>query len=792
MASLLKGSSEIEDGQRRWGWQDLLALLILLLGVSLFHLRGLWPGQTFLPVDLAGNSLPWRSGPPRPLQNWLISDPLYEFYPFLTYNVNAFRTGHWPLWNPYIFLGHPVAADPLAQPFYPIFSGLGLVLGVARGMAVGLWLHALLAAGLTYGLLRTLRCRRPAALLGAFTYALSGYLVTWFEYPFWTSTLAWLPGILWAFERAVQRRRPFHVALTGLLLGVATLGGQFTFAVTFSLFLGLYALGRTIERIYRKEKGWAWPLGTFVLAVVIGLLLSAVQTLPFAEFLGLSQRVLLRGLLDPFPGRQLITLIVPDFYGNPASIGAYWGEINFNEATIYAGLPALLLAGLAPFSRRRFFASYLGAVTLVLLYFALGGPGVASLGTLPVLQYLSLHRSVFLLPLLVAILAGFTLSRPRMPSWEVAFGAFFLAGTVGLAFYLNWGQAQERWEELQSSVFRAAGWLAAALVLALASHRFPRWRRWVTWAWVMLIFADLFVFGSRFNPAGPARDLMPSTSELECLQAHVGLQRIAVYQLDEQVVVGINALSLYRLAEPGGYSSLVVERLAQLVRAGDPKEEAAGVGRWLKTNPYIIFFNHPSPRLLETLQVDYIVSPFPLTSPEMDGWEEICRGALYIYRRSIPLPRARVVYAAEHIPDDERAIGRLLDEDFPLADVAVTAEPLDLPVLPEVPGHPAEVVDYQDTRVEVAASVSRPGLLILADLFYPGWRAELDGRPVEILRVNHVLRGIALLPGEHRVVFRFAPTSLYTGLGMTLAGLVALAVCFSWEVWACFRRRRPV
>ena len=153
---------ELSD-QGRWDWRDILTLLPLFLGVSLFHIRGLLPGQTFLPVDLAGNSLPWRSGPPRALQNWLISDPLYEFYPFLTYNVNALRSGRWPLWNPYILLGHPTVADPLAQPFYPIFSGLGLLLGVARGLAIGLWLHALLAAVLTYGLLRVLRCRRPAA-----------------------------------------------------------------------------------------------------------------------------------------------------------------------------------------------------------------------------------------------------------------------------------------------------------------------------------------------------------------------------------------------------------------------------------------------------------------------------------------------------------------------------------------------------------------------------------------------------------------------------------------------------
>src|SRR5512136_558648 len=92
---------------------DLLAIAILILGVSLFHGRGLMPGQTFLPVDLSRNYLPWRTEWV-PLQNWLISDPLLEFYPFLATSVNSIReTGAWPLWNPYIFQGHPVIADPL-------------------------------------------------------------------------------------------------------------------------------------------------------------------------------------------------------------------------------------------------------------------------------------------------------------------------------------------------------------------------------------------------------------------------------------------------------------------------------------------------------------------------------------------------------------------------------------------------------------------------------------------------------------------------------------------------------
>ena len=113
--------------------QDILAFVILILAVSLFHASGIRPGRTFLPVDLANLNLPWRDGSIRTLQNWLISDPLYQFFPFL---VNATETirhmGQWPIWNPRILLGHPVLADPLAQVFYPVFIALGLAFGAAR------------------------------------------------------------------------------------------------------------------------------------------------------------------------------------------------------------------------------------------------------------------------------------------------------------------------------------------------------------------------------------------------------------------------------------------------------------------------------------------------------------------------------------------------------------------------------------------------------------------------------------------------------------------------------------
>ena len=56
---------------------------------------------------------------------------------------------------------------------------------------------------------------------------------------------------------------------------------------------------------------------------------------------------------------------------------------------------------------------------------------------------------------------------------------------------------------------------------------------------------------------------------------------------------------------------------------------------------------------------------------------------------------------------------------------------------------------------------------MLADQWYPGWTATLDGRDVPILRVDAALRGVAIGPGPHRIDFRYRPRWPLQGLGVT-------------------------
>jgi hypothetical protein len=98
-------------------------------------------------------------------------------------------------------------------------------------------------------------------------------------------------------------------------------------------------------------------------------------------------------------------------------------------------------------------------------------------------------------------------------------------------------------------------------------------------------------------------------------------------------------------------------------------------------------------------------------------------------------------------------------------------------------GESVTVVTYEPQRVELEAKLDEPGLVILADTFYPGWTLEIDGKPATILRANRLMRGAAVEAGVHSLVYRYQPWSFRVGLALSAIGIVALFYTF-------FRSRR--
>jgi hypothetical protein len=101
------------------------------------------------------------------------------------------------------------------------------------------------------------------------------------------------------------------------------------------------------------------------------------------------------------------------------------------------------------------------------------------------------------------------------------------------------------------------------------------------------------------------------------------------------------------------------------------------------------------------------------------------------------------------------------------------------------PDAAADVVRLSNTGIEIRTRTRRAQFLVMGDIYYPGWRASIDGVEVPIHRTNYALRGVLVPPGEHSVRLDFRPLSFY--LGGVLTGLAAVTVA---AVVVRDRRRR--
>ncbi len=127
--------------------------------------------------------------------------------------------------------------------------------------------------------------------------------------------------------------------------------------------------------------------------------------------------------------------------------------------------------------------------------------------------------------------------------------------------------------------------------------------------------------------------------------------------------------------------------------------------------------------------------------------------------------------------DQDAAIEMTADPQLePLASVVLERPPHPLPE-PATGPEEAEVVSFDRQQVAVEVTLSTPGIVVLSEVDYPGWRAWVNGRPVPTLRAYGLLRAVALPPGQWQIEWRFQPLSAYLGLALsalTLAGLAAV------------------
>lgn len=690
------------------------------------------------------------------------------FYPWLTFAREAVRNGRLPLWGASQFAGYPFLSNPQVALFYPP-TWLAILLPVEAGISWYVALHIWLAGFGMYLFTRDQSSSRLGALLAGLTFAFSGFMTTriFAGHIGLLAVHSWLPWLLWLTAWSVRNGRVWASIIAGAPFGLAILAGH----TTSLLYVGLIWLAFVLYLAVQTRQWWL-VARQVILAGVVGLALSGVQTAPLVQFSLESSRASAPSLefasAYSFPPSHLITLLIPDYFGEPTRAG-YWSAPNFEELTYYAGvLPLLGLAlALRKPSRRAWFYVIVGVVGLLLALGSYGFLFPLAYEFLPPFRLTRAPgRAAFLFTFAAAALLAEGVAIWERPAAREELGRFWgwLVGGTAVAIIAALAAtgaifAAQHPTDTSGRLWHQLGGWGVALVLVLAGggllwRYFAREssRRWTGAALVALLLADLWLFGFKLvrlesmavAPMWPdAKTIIGET------EARVLPWGGSIFEQNGAGQVGLDSIFGYNALEVGA-------NVAFTESIPDPRSTAydiLGAG-------YVVA-NGPQDRFLDGER--------PLTL--IDHTDNV-----WVYQRGRVLPIARLAGQVEVIVDDAQAIARIHQPDFdPVATVILAQPPAcDLPDVP-VTGT-AQVVEKRDGYWRIATDSPEPALLVLSETDYPGWRAAVEGEGVEIMEAYTAVRAICVPAGQQTVEFTYAPSIYAIGGLFTVLALLLLAL----------------
>jgi hypothetical protein len=819
--SLPGGPSQLPRRLDWWRARPMLVAAVIYAFLSVLMVgQGLLPGLTLSASDYLWNNAPWQANRPESVvgigANFELVDTALVFQPFQQYTRDVLPDI--PLWNPHISAGRPFLGNNQSAIFSP-FNLPAYLLPFWTSLAVAAALKLFVAALGAFALARWLGMRFGGALLAGLVFAFGTFFILLLG---WQQTAIWpvLPWLLILVDMVARRPNLLSAAGLAALVSLIYFGGhaETTFHVmvvavaffTFRLLLRLRTEGVAPKALIR-------PAAAFAGALVAGAAVAAVTVIPFVELLLHSDEYGRRlgeygDAHDYWPRKYLGALFLHDYWGRATQQSNI--EPFMQLRGWYAGALTLMLAGAALVIRPTPTRGAVAAFAVFCVVMVVGIPPLFDLvEKLPGFSTSHSQPMIAYFLLCLGLLAGWGLDelsaragvgrrtgRLVLVSSVVLFcipiAWMALANTLtrrglGDALEVAWGLADPPITSagvVTAHVVQMSAllqWLPlAGIGLALIALRLGlggSWRLPATAfvaAALVLVTVDLFRANMGYNPAiADENAVVPETGAIRYLQTRApnrfaGLGVGAFEPLPANVAMdfGLYDARGYDYPTEGRYDTLWRRFVNDAPTLAQPTERAGDSSAAI--------------RALGLLSAsDLLVSPGapPLRRP---GLRPVYQGRdAVIYRNAEALPRVFVVDRQRTVRGEEEALAAAMAPAFDRRRVAVTER--QLPGIPqddgggEVSGGSARLLSYEPERVVAEATAPRRGLLVLTDLFYPGWEVTVDGRSAPVERVNYLLRGVPISAGTHRIEFRYEPASYRAGWIMSLiaaAGVLAAAL----------------
>ncbi len=698
----------------------------------------------------------------------------WGYEPSTKYTRDLLWQGILPLWNNRSGLGNPLLADGMSNPLEPLMVLSYLVPSQAWPWSVDLLVLArfFLGGWFTYLFARRIGSSFWPGLFAGIAYMLSYQIVVFGNSPQLAPQIL-TPLLLLAFDHLALK--PSLKSLTGTALVIVWIicSGLPEASFLALMMAGLWFVYRSAWRM--KEVGfklsvlWRWFIWGAA-AILSGVALSAWYWIPLVENISISTTThsVGRGLAMFNPLALLLGLLPP--------MDTFTGFPNFRVVVLTLAIAAVFIIHrmgkkIVPVA---FFLGY----TLIFGLGIYGVPPFMWIGYLPgysqtTLPHYLVSTLVFSL-ILLGTLGLDTLIQTGKKIIPIALACMIQAGVLGYFFGLNQLTFNYSHRRIGVNLLIACG-----IMLAMGGISFlvmyikkPQWMAGLV---IILSLSEILVVHRnllhpvRYNPytVPPFVTYLSSIKEPFRVTGFDG-----TLMPNTAMAYGIDDLRYLAAIEPN-------RRLLFMVTLVTPNKAPDRLAGW--ESPFLMGRN------LNLLNIRYILSP---TDIAIDGgttlgkkYELVYDAEIKIYENPDALPRAFILFATRQAADANQAVNILAEPSFDPYSTAVIEKDFwnsQLQALNKTPTKKWQAVpiSHRDANsLTVQTESAEPGVLVVSETYYPGWKATIDGQSTQVFPTDDLLRGIYLPAGSHRVDFFFQPMSFMIGSGITLgAGLILLAI----------------
>lgn len=790
----------------------ILFFLILAFITSIFFYKTIFQGLVPFPGDLLiAEYNPWKTysylgyNPGSFPNKAQYFDVLRQLYPWKTFSIDLLKTGEFPLWNPYNFSGAPLLENFQSAIFYP-FNLLYLIFPQVYAWSLLVVLQPLLAGFFTFLFARKIGISKFGSLLSAVTYGFSSFMTVWLEYNTIGHVILWLPLILLCIENLLSKIEVKWILIFLFSAVSSLLAGHPQIFVYGYLFVLVYGIYRNLSLRHHGKILLFW-FGLFVLP----LLLGAIQIIPGIELIRESARaphdynfLIHKILIQPW---QFIMMVIPDFFGNPATRN-YWLEDTYIGKVTYIGIIPLIFVLFSFKHLNRSMILFFAVAGIIVLLLASVNPATIFLYkfNLPFISSSAPTLSIFLFCFCASVLSGFGIDIYRREKWNIARVIKLIAPLIFIILFL-WivvlfvpglfsDKLPEHLTVAKRNLLYASFLVGAGTFLILVGTL----KRNVMFLVLVLLFivqaGDLFRYFTKFNSFVPEELVFPKAQVFEFLKKESGNYRFWGYG---SANIEANFATQYRLFSPDGYDPLYPKRYGEIIQASKNGKIATEFTRQTRSDAFIapgfgetdLSSNIYRLKILDLLGVKYVLDRVENGSTdrtfpkdrfkliyEKDGWK--------IFENLKALPRAFLVSDYKVFRSSEEFEKIFFDKNFDPSKTVLLEENLELDHLEGGRRTPARwsIESYDPNKVIISTSSDSDAFLFLSDTYYPGWEAfvypegsrRTDGEETKIYRANYAFRAVVVPEGEHTVVMTYEPNSFRWGMWISVVSVAIVII----------------